>query len=36
MSEITPHTVQSPKSYFLKNADFLGEFRVDNIYIYNI
>ena len=33
MSEITPHTVQSPKSYSRKNDDFLGVSGVDNNYI---
>ena len=36
MSEITPYTVQSPKSYFTKIDIFLGDTGVDNNYIYNI
>jgi hypothetical protein len=36
MSEITLHAAQIPKSYFLKNDDFLGGIGVDNNYIYNI
>ena len=40
MSEITLHTAETPKSYFLKNRLFLGGIGVDNIiyilYIYNI
>lgn len=36
MSEITLHTAKTPKSYFLKNANFLGDTGVDNNYIYNI
>ena len=36
MSEITLHTANLPKSYFLKNRHFLGDTGVDNNYIYNI
>ena len=36
MSEIILHTANLPKSYFLKNAVFLGGIGVDNNYIYNI
>ena len=36
MSEILLHTTETPKSYFLKNDDFLGGIGVDNNYIYNI
>jgi hypothetical protein len=39
MSEITLHTVKTPKSYSAKNDDFLGVSGVDNIIyfkIYNI
>ena len=36
MSEITLHTANLPKSYFLKNRHFLGGIGVDNSYIYNI
>lgn len=33
MSEISLHTTQTQKSYFLKNDDFLGGIGVDNNYI---
>ena len=39
MSEITLHTANLPKSYFLKNRLFFGGIGVDNNYIsiiYNI
>jgi hypothetical protein len=34
MSEITLHTVKTPKSYSAKNDDFLGVSGVDNNYIF--
>ena len=36
MSEISPHTAQIPKSYFLKNDDFLGVSGVVYNYIHSI
>ena len=36
MSEINLHTAQTPKSYFLKNLLFLGDFGVVYNYIHSI
>ena len=36
MSEIFLHTAQTPKSYFTKNADFLGALGVVYNYIHSI
>ena len=36
MSEITLHAAQTPKSYFLKIDDFLGDFGVVYNYIHSI
>ena len=36
MSEILPHTAETPKSYSRKNDDFLGDFGVVYNYIHSI
>ena len=36
MSEILPHTAETPKSYSRKNDDFLGDFGVVYNYILSI
>ena len=35
MSEILPHTAETPKSYSRKNDDFLGDFGVVYNYIHS-